>query len=219
MTTIKTPILAVETSGNACSAAVMMDEEYIIEYSIKLRHIQSEKIISTIDTVIREAKIKPADLNHIAVSMGPGSFTGLRIGLSAIKGIAAGAEKPVVPVPTFDAFAFQIAQYLPNGTNFCIANKVNRDELYFAKYVSNEGKVENINAIDIVNADEMSDLLKEDLKCFGDFNSKSGKISISYPSAEMIARWSYFFGKDLLTFDYDYLEPFYHKDFIPKVKK
>jgi tRNA threonylcarbamoyladenosine biosynthesis protein TsaB len=73
-------------------------------------------------------------LGAVAVSSGPGSFTGLRIGMSAAKGIAFGADLPIIPVPTFEALALQIASGLNEGTNFVIANKVNVEELYYAKF-------------------------------------------------------------------------------------
>lgn len=213
----KLPILAIETAGNACSVALMMSEEYIIEYSIKLRHVQSEKLVSLVDQVLNEADMKANKLASVAVSVGPGSFTGLRIGVSVAKGIAFGVNIPVCPVPTFDALAFQIASFLPDTTNFYIANKVNRDELYLAGYKKEEEKVTEFNKLQTIYTEDLEKTVGQDSLIFGDF--KQGNLNLSTPSAEKVAVWSYFFGKDLLTFELDYLEPFYLKNFIPKVKK
>jgi tRNA threonylcarbamoyladenosine biosynthesis protein TsaB len=158
------------------------------------------------------------DLSHIAVSSGPGSFTGLRIGMSAAKGIAFGASLPIVPVPTFEALALEISSFLNDGTIFIIANKVKADELYFAKFQIKSNSyifTENLKIIDINE-------LKTDfnsVSLFGNafINLKNMvKNNISAPRPLYVAKWSKLFGKDLLTFEYDYLEPNYLKNFIIK---
>ena len=79
------------------------------------------------------ALITQDDLKMIAVSDGPGSFTGLRIGMSAAKGMADALSIPIIPVPTFEALALQISSFLDEN-EIVIANKINRDEVYFAKF-------------------------------------------------------------------------------------
>ncbi|MEW6701378.1 MAG: tRNA (adenosine(37)-N6)-threonylcarbamoyltransferase complex dimerization subunit type 1 TsaB, partial [Bacteroidota bacterium] len=129
------PILAIETSGDLCSAAVLLGEKNFVELNYLQKHIHSQKLIDIIDAVLKNANVELKQIKSIAVSMGPGSFTGLRIGLSAVKGIAFGAGLPIIPVPTFDAYAFNIARVLPDGSKFIIAINANIDELYFEKFV------------------------------------------------------------------------------------
>ena len=93
------PILAVETSGELCSVALLLDEKNFIELNYLQKQIHSQKLIGMIDTVLETAATELRGVKSIAVSMGPGSFTGLRIGLSAVKGIAFGANLPIIPIP------------------------------------------------------------------------------------------------------------------------
>ena len=89
-------------------------------------------ILSTRLLKHREFRLK--NISAVAVSSGPGSFTGLRIGMSAAKGLAFGVSLPIISVPTFEALAFQLSNGLADGTEFIIANKVNSEEIYFAKF-------------------------------------------------------------------------------------
>jgi len=169
------------------------------------------------DTVLKNTGLETADLKCIAVSMGPGSFTGLRIGLSAVKGIAFGNNLPIIPVPTFNAFALQISDYLINGAIFNIAITANMDEVYFAKYSKCGSDVITIEDLKIVGIADINNLVQEKEAVLGNVNYKTYSSELTFPGATAIGKWAYLFGKDLLTFQYDYLEPNYFKNFIPKV--
>lgn len=139
------PILSIETSESLCGACVYFNDEKYFEAAIRQKNIHAEKLFETIDTVIKSAGVETNDLGAIAVSAGPGSFTGLRIGMSAAKGIAFGLSLPIIPVPTFEALALQISVYLPPGTQFIIANKVNMEEIYCEKFQSNSNLLDRSN--------------------------------------------------------------------------
>jgi len=211
------PILAVETSGELCSVAIMLDCKNFIELNYSQKFIHSKKIIDMIDTVLKYAGLETANLKCIAVSMGPGSFTGLRIGLSAVKGIAFGNNLPIIPVPTFNAFALHISYYLFEGAVFNIAVKANIDEVYFAKYSKCGSKIITIEDLKLVGIPYIDNLIRENEAVIGNVNNNSTSANINFPGASAIGKWTYLFGKDLLTFQYDYLEPNYFKNFIPKV--
>jgi tRNA threonylcarbamoyladenosine biosynthesis protein TsaB len=178
-----------------------------------LKNAHAEKIFELIDSAIKLAGISFSSLDGIAVSSGPGSFTGLRIGLSAAKGIAFGASLPIIPVPTFDALALQISQYLPDRTRFFIANKVNMDEVYFAGFQvigNNYIFTENLEII------KREDLLKTGNNIiFGN----AADNNISAPDALYIAKWSRQSGSEKAVYEFDDLEPAYHKNFIIKENK
>ena len=214
------PILAVETSGDQCSVAVMIDENVYAENNIMQKHIHSEKLLVMINEILSSLHLSIKDISRIAYSNGPGSFTGLRIGLAAVKGIVFGANKPVVPVSTFDAAAYEIAQFIKGNNEFVIVNNVNVDELYFAKYKKMvDGAPVIIEELQIIQKNEFENIVKKIEHIFGNYDhEKVTKIS-NIPSALSIANWAYFFGKDLLTFDVDFIEPNYLKKFIAKVKK
>lgn len=217
-TGIEKPIMAVETSGNLCSTALLLENDQSVELNLNIKHIHSEQLLPAIETVLDYAKLELKNLHHIAVSIGPGSFTGLRVGLSAVKGIALGASLPIAAVPTFDALAFQLSTYIREEQRFVICNNVNREEIYFAKYLSKENGFETVNKLKLLNKNEFNENLTGEEELFGNYPKKE-RGTISSPSAEFIARWSYIFGKDLLTWNFDYLEPYYLKNFISRVKK
>ncbi len=213
------PILAVETSGDLCSAAVMLDEKVFFESTVKRKNIHSEILFSLIENIFKEASIGISDIGQIAISAGPGSFTGLRIGMSAVKGIALGASLPIIPVPTFEALAMSICNYIREGTKFIIANTVNREQLYYSKFIKEKNQYKILKSISVLNKSEFGNYLEDDNLIFGNYYSTDNIVNVSSPTADQIGRWSYIYGKDLLTFDYDYLEPNYLKNFIAKVKK
>jgi tRNA threonylcarbamoyladenosine biosynthesis protein TsaB len=106
-------ILGIETATAVCGVAVLRDGHVESERSVESPQVHSEKLVPLIEQVIRESGIRPADLDAIAVSIGPGSFTGLRIGLSVAKGLCFALGKPVVPVPTLEALACRVANGSP----------------------------------------------------------------------------------------------------------
>src|SRR5476649_2367675 len=100
-------ILAIDTALDACAAAVLDTESgrLIAQESLALKRGHAEALMPLIAHVIKASGIGFSGLDRIAVTTGPGSFTGLRVGLSAARGIALAAEKPVVGLTTLAAFA------------------------------------------------------------------------------------------------------------------
>ena len=98
-------VLAVETSTLAGGVAVLDDDRLLGEYLLDVRVTHSERLMVAVDRVLTDARISVADLDGIAVAIGPGSFTGLRIGLGTVKGLAFGRSMPIAGVPTLDAMA------------------------------------------------------------------------------------------------------------------
>ena len=100
-------VLGIETATSVCGAAVVSGGTVQAAHAVEGSHIHAERLMAIIDRSLVQAGVVLRDLDAIAVSIGPGSFTGLRIGLSAAKGLALAAGKPVVPVPTLEAIARQ----------------------------------------------------------------------------------------------------------------
>lgn len=101
-------ILAVDTSSETASVAVMEDEKLVGEYSINHKKTHSQKLMPMIMNIMGNLDLKPEDIDIYAVSSGPGSFTGLRIGVATIKALAYSTKKPVISVPTLDAFVYNV---------------------------------------------------------------------------------------------------------------
>ena len=98
-------VLAVETSTLAGGAALLDGELVVGEYALDVSATHSERLMGAIDRLLTDAGWTVRDLEGLAVSVGPGSFTGLRIGLSTVKGLALALSIPIVAVPTLDAMA------------------------------------------------------------------------------------------------------------------
>ena len=98
-------ILALETSTAVCAAAIVGDEGPLAERRVIETHIHSEKLLTLVQEVCAESSVSLPAVDAIAVSAGPGSFTGLRIGVSAAKGLCFALSRPFIAVPTFEAIA------------------------------------------------------------------------------------------------------------------
>ncbi|MCF6270967.1 MAG: tRNA (adenosine(37)-N6)-threonylcarbamoyltransferase complex dimerization subunit type 1 TsaB [Melioribacteraceae bacterium] len=213
-----TPILSIETSDELCSTAIMLEEDSFAEINFQKKFVHSEKLMPMISDLLKNADLKLDDVKTLAVSMGPGSFTGLRIGLTIAKGLSVGNNLPIIPVPTFDALAFQLSSYLPMGTRFSIANNANINEIYFAKYIVTENRFEVLNEATLKDKIQLPLLQEDGDLLFGNYANRKKDFKTSSPNAWAVAKWAYIFGKDLVTFDHDLLEPNYLKNFIVKEK-
>lgn len=98
--------LGIETSTAVCSVALSCDARVIVEYTLELGSHHSERLQPMVEMVLREASLKVVDLDGVAVAAGPGSFTGLRIGMGLAKGLCRGANLKFVRVSTLAAMAF-----------------------------------------------------------------------------------------------------------------
>jgi tRNA threonylcarbamoyladenosine biosynthesis protein TsaB len=124
-------VLAVDTSTLAGGVALLDGERTVAEYVLDIRLTHSERLMPAIDRVMRDAGWTPRDLGGLAVAVGPGSFTGLRIGVSAIKGLALALSLPIAAVPTLDALAAGVpGSSLP----VCPVIPARRDEVYASLY-------------------------------------------------------------------------------------
>jgi tRNA threonylcarbamoyladenosine biosynthesis protein TsaB len=124
-------LLAVETSTLAGGVALLDGERVLGEYLLDVRLTHSERLMPAIDRLLGDARWTAASLEGLAVAVGPGSFTGLRIGLSTVKGLAWALGLPVAAVPTLDA----LAAALPYATHpVCPVLDARRNEVYCSLY-------------------------------------------------------------------------------------
>lgn len=100
-------ILAIDTSCTVATAAVMDDNKLLGEYYIDDKLTHSQKLMPMVDALLTELNLTAKDIDVFAVSTGPGSFTGLRIGIATAKGLAAGTGKNMVGVSTLKAMAYR----------------------------------------------------------------------------------------------------------------
>ena len=224
-------ILGIETATAVCGAAVTRDGRVVAEASVEQKNVHAEKLLGLIHSAMDEAGVALDELDGVAISIGPGSFTGLRIGLSVAKGLAYAASKPVVAVPTLKALAmrsFHAGNIEPSGF-ILAALDARRDEVYCQLYGSNKtGLVPVWDARDMTVMELMSGIGTRNVLLTGDAQSKI----LAYPEAsqgitfvgEKLSRCDAgsvaLLGQTLLeagsTEDLATLEPRYIKDFFLK---
>jgi len=124
-------VLGIDTSTSCGSVGLVKDTGVISEYLLNTPTTHSERLLSAIHFVLNEAGCALEALDAWAVSLGPGSFTGLRIGVSTVKGLAFATGKPVAGVPTLDGLASQIS---PTPYLICPMIDARKKEVYTAFY-------------------------------------------------------------------------------------
>ena len=146
-------ILAIETSTQMCAVALTEDEHLIAESRVNIQNIHAEKLFPLIHSVLAAASFEQQKLDGIAVSIGPGSFAGLRIGLSAAKGIALGHDIPIVSAPTLQALASNAP--VKDG-HICPVLPSRAHEFYSAVYVRDNFTDSLVQNIEIFTGDEFA---------------------------------------------------------------
>lgn len=101
-------VLAIDTSSNVASAAILEDDKLIAEYTLNHKKTHSQKIMPMVEEIMRSCECSVSDIDVFAAVHGPGSFTGLRIGVATIKALAHVAGKPVVGISSLEAMAYQL---------------------------------------------------------------------------------------------------------------
>jgi len=124
-------VLAVETSTLAGGVALLDGERPVAEYVLDVSVTHSERLLATIDRVLADARWRPRDVQGLAVAVGPGSFTGLRIGIGTVKGLAVALRVPVAAVPTLDAMAAAVPS---SALPICPVLEARRNEVYASLY-------------------------------------------------------------------------------------
>lgn len=135
-------ILALETSAKSVSAAVTEDGALLAHSFLCTGLTHSRTLLPTVDAMLRNAELPLSSIDAFAVSAGPGSFTGLRIGVSALKGLAWAAGKPCVGVSTLYAMAQNLAHL--DGALLICAMDARRNQVYNALFEAKRGAAERL---------------------------------------------------------------------------
>jgi tRNA threonylcarbamoyladenosine biosynthesis protein TsaB len=129
-------ILGIETATRTGGVAIISESGVIAEYTLNVEVTHSERLMSTVDRVLADTGLTLAGIDGFAVSSGPGSFTGLRIGIAAVQGLTFTTGKPVAAVPTLRALAWN----LPHAAHpVCPLLDARKQEVYAALYRCGEG--------------------------------------------------------------------------------
>lgn len=134
-------VLAIDTSSSMGSIALVEDEFLLGEYSLYVKGTHSEKLLPLIKEVLNNSAVSLNEIDCLGVAIGPGSFTGLRIGLSTVKGIAFSLKKPIIGISSLEALAWN---FLYSNFLICPILDARKGELYTAIFTSDIKKINRI---------------------------------------------------------------------------
>ncbi len=233
-------ILGIETATKICSVAISRDEKLLALKEIGGEYSHSENLNHFIELACAEAKITLNQLDAIAVSKGPGSYTGLRIGVSTAKGLCYGLDKPLIAVDTLKALTLAVFNSLPFGAHpdfsgegqggaFCPMIDARRMEVYTSIYNSKFELIESISA-KIIDENSFANFLdKNKVVFFGDgaekckllLNNHPNAVFIDNvePSAKYVNQLASSKFKQGIFEDVAYFEPYYLKEFLATTPK
>ncbi len=219
-------ILQIETATTVCSVALAKDGEVVAFKQLDERNIHAEIITLFIDELVAGAGLQYNDIAAVAVSSGPGSYTGLRIGVSTAKGLCFAMDKPLIAVETLAAMAQGVIAEgrADKHTLLCPMIDARRMEVYTAIFDAG-GNVIKPTSAEIIDQDSFAEQLQQHkILFFGDGAEKCREVLSASPNALFLSGFAnsatYLtknaaekFGKADFE-DVAYFEPYYLKDFL-----
>ena len=220
-------LLNIETTTKNCSIALFENENLItLKEQRSEKYSHAEQLILFIEEVLRQANISLKEIHAIALSKGPGSYTGLRIGTSTAKGLCYSLGIPLISISTLRAMAFEMAKK-QDYTFYCPMIDARRMEVFSSIFDQSNNEVREIRA-DIVDEYTYAQFLQEKVLFFGNGASKCKTIVDNanayfldgvFPSAKDMGvlgseRYANRYFEDVA-----YFEPYYLKDFVAGIKK
>lgn len=229
-----TKILYIETATKVCSVSLSDKGNCIALRESLVANSHAEMLTTFMEELVKEVGWEYDDLDAIAVSKGPGSYTGLRIGVSSAKGLCYSLEKPLIAISTLQSMAFGMAKLIGDTDEkvlFCPMIDARRMEVYSAIFNKENNEVRKIEA-EIIDSDSLSEYLKDHIvyfagdgaeKCKENFANQTNARFLDdfqISSIDMIEITIQKFEENQFE-DVAYFEPYYLKDFVagpPRVK-
>ncbi|GAB2978344.1 tRNA (adenosine(37)-N6)-threonylcarbamoyltransferase complex dimerization subunit type 1 TsaB [Mucilaginibacter puniceus] len=226
-------ILQIETATTVCSVALATDGVVTAFKQVDQRNVHAEVITLYIEELINAARLKYTDLDAIAISCGPGSYTGLRIGVSTAKGLCYALDKPLIAIETLVAMANGVITdkglSVDDDTLLCPMIDARRMEVYTALFDASGNKIKD-TAAEIIDEQSFNEYLAcSKILFFGDGAEKCQAVLSNNPNAEFLNGFANsamhltqkaaekFAVKDFE--DVAYFEPYYLKEFLVTSKK
>ena len=230
-------ILNIETATHVCSVALSSGLQLIDIRESHQEKSHASLLAVFIDDILKKNNLKPAHLDAVSVSKGPGSYTGLRIGVSTAKGIAYGADIPLISVNTLHALTFGAIIHPKNPFSispdkekiwYCPMIDARRMEVFSAFY-NDKNEIMRLVSANIIDPNSFSDILSERPVLFFGTGSDKSKSVLNHPnafflnnvlpSARFMIPLSNKAYKEKNFENSAYFEPFYLKDFIATIPK
>ncbi len=221
-------ILHIESATDVCSVVLAEGGKLVAKRELKEGRSHAKLLTVFIDEIFTETGLFP---DAVAVSMGPGSYTGLRIGVSVAKGICYGRSVPLIAIPTLDAFCNGFIRRhpdLPSGARLAPMIDARRMEVYTALYSTGGEKLRDTHALIVDEHSFRSELTEHPVYLFGPGADKLTSVlnhSGIHIETGFTADAEYLVAPALERFssgkfeDVAYFEPFYLKDFITTIPK
>lgn len=219
-------VLGIETSTQVCSVGLAREDRTLLQKRLVEERIHSEKMLTLIQSLLSDAGMSMREIDVVAVSIGPGSFTGLRIGLSTAKGLCFSLDRPLVTVPTFDALARACWSIRGETGNILVALDAKKGDFYRGRYLNSRGlpvslgETRLVTKVDITNecAADPPDILLTDNRDFLRLKGKTEKpmaLEIGeYCRGDIVAQIGLARAKAEEYADAASCEPMYLKDFV-----
>lgn len=151
-------ILSLDTSATVASVAITNDSTPLAQYTLNAKNTHSETLLPMIESALKALLMKASDIDLFALSAGPGSFTGVRIGAATVKGLAFSSNKPCVEVSTLEALAQNLV--LKEGL-ICPVMNARRSQVYTALFKSDGKKLTRIMPDSALSIEELDEILSK----------------------------------------------------------
>lgn len=214
-------IINIETSTNVCSAALTVDAEPVFSFVDTETHNHAKQLPSFVDKILEELRRRNLHLDAVALSKGPGSYTGLRIGTALAKGVCYGMDVPLLAVDTLQLMAKE-ALPLTQADVLCPMIDARRMEVYCCLFSCDLSPLSPVEA-KVINADSFSDLVSAHTVCFFGDGAGKCKTVLQHPNVSFLenvfpdardmgalSELAYKFGR---REDIAYFNPFYLKEY------
>jgi tRNA threonylcarbamoyladenosine biosynthesis protein TsaB len=220
-------ILSLETATKICAVALHDQGKLMAEKYLDIEHAHSSQLTVLIESLLQETHTDKKALQAVAVSAGPGSYTGLRIGVSAGKGLCFALQIPLLAVNTLEALALPVRERVEKNTLLCPMLDARRMEVY-CTVLDTAGKTISPTEAKIIDQDSFADLLQHQKIVF--FGEGAGKcqsllqhenalfLDNVLPMADSIGKLAYTRYENQQFEDLAYFEPLYLKDFVNNTK-
>lgn len=151
-------VLSIDTATKSISVAVQNEESILGEFTLNYKKQHSVILMPLVQNLLRDVGLKIDDIDGFVISKGPGSFTGLRIGIATVKGLSQGTNKPFIGVSSLDALAYNIVY---NDGIICPVIDALHNNVYTCLYSYENNKLKKISDYMIIHIDKLIELLKE----------------------------------------------------------
>lgn len=145
-------VLSMDSSSLVTTVALLRDEHILGEYTINFKREHSVILMEKVEELLKDCEVDISEVDGFVVSKGPGSFTGLRIGMATVKGLSMGSNKPYVSISTLDGLAHSLITF--NGV-ICPIMDALRDSVYTCLYKNVNGELTKLREYDALSLDDL----------------------------------------------------------------